>query len=77
MKNADLVTVRYYLGLRWQVPLIFVILAVFFVGAIAGVFAGLAHIIYLRREVSRLHKRTAKAPATTDSDATARIVDAV
>ena len=59
LKNTDMVTVRYYLGLQWQTPLIFVILLVFVVGAIAGVFASLGHIVRLRREISRLRKTAA------------------
>ena len=57
VKNTDSVTVRYYLGAEWQAPLIFVILVVFCLGAIAGVIASLGHVIRLRRELSRLRKQ--------------------
>ena len=67
VKNTDLVTVRYYLGLQWQAPLIFVILVVFCVGAVAGVFASLAHMVRLRRDISRLRKEITLAKATEKS----------
>ncbi len=66
VKNTDIVTVRYYLGAEWQAPLIFVILAVFCVGAAAGVLASLGHVIRLRREVSRLRRQT-PSPSTIES----------
>ena len=67
VKNTDPVTVRYYLGMQWQAPLIFVILIVFCAGAVAGVFASLAHIVRLLRDISRLRKEVSvsKAASTT------------
>ena len=56
IKNTDMVTVRYYLGMQWQAPLIFVILVVFCLGAMGGVFASLAHIVRLRRDNARLRR---------------------
>lgn len=56
VKNTDVVTVHYYLGLQWQAPLIFVMLVVFCVGAVAGVLASLGPVVRLRRELSRLRK---------------------
>ena len=73
VKNTDVVTVRYYLGMQWQAPLIFVILMVFCLGAVAGVFASLAHIVRLRRDISRLRKEN-KAMTVTHS--TAKSVEA-
>lgn len=65
VKNTDSVTVRYYLGVEWQAPLIFVILVVFCLGAAAGVIASLGHVIRLRREVSRLRKQVPRPSAST------------
>ncbi len=62
VKNTDMVTVRYYLGVEWQAPLIFVLVVVFCLGVAAGVIAGLGHVVQLRREVSRLRKQTPPAP---------------
>ena len=78
VKNTDAVTVRYYLGMQWQAPLIFVILLVFCAGAVAGVFASLGHIVRLRRELSRLRKdiRAAKSSEKSlEPVAAPRIVD--
>ena len=80
VKNTDVVTVRYYLGVQWQAPLIFVILVVFCVGVVAGVFASLAHIVRLRRDISRLRKEVtvAKVPVTSvETSAALRIADVV
>jgi putative membrane protein len=66
LKNTDSVTIRYYLGAEWQAPLIFVILVVFCLGAIAGVIASLGQVIRLRREVSRLRKQV--PPPTTSGE---------
>ena len=65
VKNTDPVTVRYYLGMQWQAPLIFVILIVFCAGAVAGVFASLAHIVRLRRDISRLRKEVSVSKAAS------------
>lgn len=79
VKNTDVVTVRYYLGMQWQAPLIFVILLVFCVGAVAGVFASLGHIVRLRREQSRLRKALNAANTAEKSlpSAAPRIADGV
>ena len=69
VKNTELVTVRYYLDAQWQAPLIFVILLVFCVGAAAGVVASLAHIVRLRREVSRLRKQIPAVSRSPDTPA--------
>ncbi len=74
VKNTDIVTVRYYLGAEWQAPLIFVILAVFCVGAAAGVVASLGHVIRLRREVSRLRRQTPPSTIETVTVAPSRAV---
>lgn len=77
VKNTDMVKVRYYLGLEWQAPLILVILVVFGLGVIAGVFASLARIVRLRREVSQLRKKAANGPTVEPVVATTRITGVV
>ena len=80
VKNTDVVTVRYYLGAQWQAPLIFVILLVFCVGAVAGVFASLGHIVRLRRDISRLRREISAANVSeksVNSSAAPRIADAI
>jgi lipopolysaccharide assembly protein A len=73
VKNTDIITLRYYLGLQWQAPLILVILVVFGLGAIAGVFAGLAHIVRLRRELIKLRRQVTEVPATAEFATTTRV----
>ena len=65
VKNTDIVTVRYYLGLEWQAPMIFVLLVVFCLGAVAGVVAGLGYVVRLRREVMRLRRQVSAQAAET------------
>lgn len=80
VKNTDPIIVRYYLGLQWQAPLIFVILAVFCIGAVAGVVSMLGYLVRLRREVSRLRKQVAAVNTpvdTTVQSAVPRIADAL
>ncbi len=60
VKNTDTVTVRYYLGLEWQAPLVVVALVFFSAGALTGILASLLHLFRLRREISAL-KRELKA----------------
>ena len=68
-KNTDGVSVRYFLGLEWQAPLIIVLLAFFAAGAALGVAASLARlvaqqreILALRRELRGLTRKPAAAP---------------
>jgi uncharacterized integral membrane protein len=56
LKNTDLVTVRYYLGLEWQAPLVFVLLVTFCLGAFAGVMASLTYVFRQKRLLSQLKK---------------------
>jgi putative membrane protein len=56
IKNTDPVTVRYYFGGEWQVPLIFVLLVAFCAGIAAGLFAGLSQLIRQRREIATLKR---------------------
>ena len=49
VKNTDTVAVRYYLGIEWLAPLIFVMLVSFCAGAAFGVLACLPRLFRLRR----------------------------
>ncbi len=75
LKNTAWVTVRYYLGLQWQAPLIFVMLAAFFLGTLAGVMASFPYIARLRREVSSLRKKTVAVQAAESAAIPQRIAD--
>jgi putative membrane protein len=54
IKNDALVTVNFFLGTHWQLPLVFVLLLMFAAGAAVGVTAMLSTLISQRREIGRL-----------------------
>ncbi len=56
IKNAEPVTVRYYLGAAWQAPLVVVLFVVFVLGAVAGVVASFSYALRLRRELIALKR---------------------
>ena len=56
IKNADLVTVRYFPGGEWQAPLVFVLLVAFGLGIAAGLGASLTQVFRLRREIAALRR---------------------
>ena len=72
-KNTDNVTVRYFLGLEWQAPLVFALLVFFGLGIGCGAVSSLAIIGRQRREIlglkrelrSRARALTAPARAGT------------
>ena len=57
LKNTDPVVVHFYLGRHWQAPLVFILLLVFAVGAVAGLLASLGLIYRQRRELVGLRKQ--------------------
>jgi len=72
-KNTDSVAVRYFLGLEWQAPLVFVLLVFFAIGLAAGVLASLGIIVKQRRQILELKRdlrgrgQGVAAPATAES----------
>ena len=72
-KNTDNVIVRYFPGLEWQAPLVFVLLIVFGIGVVIGILASLGIIIRQRREILHLKRdmrgrgQSVAAPATAES----------
>jgi lipopolysaccharide assembly protein A len=58
--NTDPVVVRYYLGYRWEAPLVLVLLVAVCGGAMVGLVAGLFQTLRLRREIAAL-KREVRA----------------
>ncbi len=56
IKNDALVTVNFFLGTQWQLPLVFVLLLMFAAGAVVGVTAMLSTLVSQRREIGRLRK---------------------
>ncbi len=63
LKNIAPVTVRFYLGGRWDSPLALVLLVFFAAGAAAGVAACLSHAYRQRREILELRKELRGKPA--------------
>ena len=62
-KNAEPVTLHYYLGLDWSAPLVLVILASFGIGAACGIMACLGLVVRQRRALATMkHELTTLAP---------------
>ncbi|MEQ1669080.1 MAG: LapA family protein [Sulfuriferula sp.] len=60
VKNSEVVTLRYYLGYEWSMPLILVILIFFVIGASLGAAASLTYLFRQRRELLTLRMVVAK-----------------
>jgi len=60
VKNDQLVTLYFFFGSEWQMPLVFVILAAFAAGAVLGVTSTFASLLRYRREIGRLRRDAAK-----------------
>ena len=56
VKNADPVTIRYFLGMEWQAPLAFVLLVTFGLGIFGGMLTNLLVAAKLRRELLALKR---------------------
>jgi putative membrane protein len=56
IKNAGLVTVRFYFDRSWETPLVFIVLASFAIGAVFGVIACVPSLLRQRREIANLRK---------------------
>lgn len=70
IRNADLVTLKTFLGYEWQAPLVLVLLAFFIGGVIIGLLGLLGTVFRLKREINqvkRAHQRelAVQSPATT------------
>jgi lipopolysaccharide assembly protein A len=56
VRNAEPVTVRYFLGAEWQAPLFLVLSVTFLAGILLGVVAILAQVVRQRREIAALRR---------------------
>ncbi|WP_323003413.1 LapA family protein [Denitromonas sp.] len=74
VKNDQLITLNFYMGKQWQLPLVFVILVAFAAGALVGVTATLSSLVRQRREIGRLRKSLRKAEAEIKASATTAVV---
>lgn len=55
-KNAEPVTLHYYLGLAWSAPLVLVVLASFALGAACGIMACLGLVVKQRRAANAIRQ---------------------
>jgi lipopolysaccharide assembly protein A len=67
IKNSELVTLHYYLGVAWQAPLVVVLFTAFVLGAVAGVAASFSYVYRQRREILSL-KRERRSRVRTKSE---------
>lgn len=56
VRNTDSVTLRFYFGQAWQMPLIVALLLFFVFGAVLGMLACLSRLLRQRREVLALKR---------------------
>ena len=66
-KNTDPVTLRFYLDLAWQAPLVVVLLAFFAAGVVLGLAAMSGTWFAQRREISRLRRMQSSPGAEPDT----------
>ncbi len=56
LKNAEPITLRYYLGFAWQAPLSLTLLVAFVAGVVAGLAACFSLLISQRRRLTGLQR---------------------
>jgi len=56
VRNSDVVTVRYFLGLEWQAPLVLVIFVAFAIGLVMGLMLCSIRLLRNHRELRSLRK---------------------
>lgn len=59
VKNTDLVTLHYYLGMAWSAPLVLVVLASFALGAACGIVGCLGLVVRQRRAANAIRQELA------------------
>lgn len=69
LKNDAMVSLSFFLGTQWHLPLIAVILAAFAAGVVLGVTAAVLTMLHQRREIRRLRETVQTAPAKADAPA--------
>jgi lipopolysaccharide assembly protein A len=72
IKNADPITVRFYLGYQWDAPLALIMLLFFVAGVIIGLLVLIGTIFRLRRELAgfrRARRRGSQSELTAASGA--------
>jgi putative membrane protein len=56
LKNADPITLHYYLGIAWQAPLSLTLLIAFCCGVFAGLIACLSLLVAQRRRLAEMQR---------------------
>lgn len=64
IRNAEIVTLKTFLGYEWQAPLVLVLLAFFVGGVIIGFLGLVGSVFRLRREVSQLRRTQERLTGT-------------
>ena len=64
VKNSQLVTLHYYLGVMWQAPLVAVLFVAFAIGAAVGVAASFSFLYRQRREILTLKRESRNRTAS-------------
>lgn len=57
VRNAETVTLRYYLGYEWHAPLVLIILLFFALGVAIGVLSCVGKLFRQRREIAAYKKK--------------------
>jgi putative membrane protein len=60
LQNSRAVPVQFYGWFSWQVPLVFLLLIAFALGAAAGLLAGVTRTVRLKRQLGRLRREHAR-----------------
>ena len=55
-KNAQIVSVDYYFGLRWTAPLALILLVTFSLGVVLGFLANLRMVVRMQRQLAQARK---------------------
>ncbi|MDR0717598.1 MAG: LapA family protein [Azoarcus sp.] len=61
VKNDHVADLNFFFGRQWHLPLVFIILIAFGVGALLGVTATITSLLRQRREISRLRRQLERA----------------
>ncbi|MDR0635036.1 MAG: LapA family protein [Azoarcus sp.] len=61
VKNGHVADLYFFFGGQWHLPLVFIILVAFGIGALLGVTATITSLLRQRREISRLRRQLDRA----------------
>lgn len=62
VKNSDMVPLRYFFGLEWQLPLSLALLLAFAAGLVVGLLALTFKLVKARREIATLRRTRHESP---------------